>query len=150
MVLLTWHIGCANDEHFGVFSQVTIEQDVWCGDWEEPMVCSRRRKSAPRWSSQLLHSCIRVFQPTSGFYSGLGQILKSQALSEPEFTLHRKASFGTIPTSHSRVPLNHTRFTRLCLFSINRATLCTSSRPSSPTTVSYSRTQQSFSKCTTR
>lgn len=36
------------------------------------------------------HPRIRVLQPTSGFYSGSGQISKSQVLSELEFTLGQK------------------------------------------------------------
>jgi len=38
--------------------------------------CSRCWKSAHWWRSQLLHPCIRVLQPTSGFYSDLGRFLK--------------------------------------------------------------------------
>ncbi|KIM90910.1 hypothetical protein PILCRDRAFT_811403 [Piloderma croceum F 1598] len=65
-MLLTWRTGGANGkELFGVVPQVTIERGVWGGD-----------------SGQA--------DPTSGFYSGSGQISKSQVLSELEFTLGQK------------------------------------------------------------
>ncbi|KIM71632.1 hypothetical protein PILCRDRAFT_804852 [Piloderma croceum F 1598] len=65
-VLLTWRTGRANGkELFGVVPCVTIERGVWGGD-----------------SGQA--------DPTSGFYSGSGQISKSQVLSELEFTLGQK------------------------------------------------------------
>jgi len=65
-MLLTWRTGGANGkELFGVVPQITIERGVWGGD-----------------SGQA--------DPTSGFYSGSGQISKSQVLSELEFTLGQK------------------------------------------------------------
>ena len=90
-VLLTWRTGRANGkELFGVVPQVTIERGVWGGDSGQVDVRSRRWKSAHRRGSQLFHPRIRVLQPTSGFYSGSGQISKSQVLSELEFTLGQK------------------------------------------------------------
>jgi pre-mRNA cleavage complex 2 protein Pcf11 len=90
-MLLTWRTGGANGkELFGVVPQVTIERGVWGGDSGQVDVRSRHRKSAHRRGSQLFHPRIRVLQPTSGFYSGSGQISKSQVLSELEFTLGQK------------------------------------------------------------
>jgi pre-mRNA cleavage complex 2 protein Pcf11 len=89
-MLLTWRTGGANGkELFGVVPQVTIERGVWGGDSGHVDVRSRRRNQQ---RSQLMHRPFRVSQSasTSGFYSGSGQISKSQVLSELEFTLGQK------------------------------------------------------------
>jgi pre-mRNA cleavage complex 2 protein Pcf11 len=90
-MLLTWRTGGANGkELFGVVPQVTIERGVWGGNSGQADVRAHRWKSAHRRGSRSLHACLRVSQPTSGFYSGSGQISKSQVLSELEFTLGQK------------------------------------------------------------
>jgi pre-mRNA cleavage complex 2 protein Pcf11 len=89
-MLLTWRTGGANGkELFGVVPQLTIERGVWGGDSGQTDVRSCRWKFARRRGSQPFHH-IRALQPTSGFYSGSGQISKSQVLSELEFTLGQK------------------------------------------------------------
>jgi pre-mRNA cleavage complex 2 protein Pcf11 len=87
-MLLTWRNGGANGkELFGVVPQVTIERGVWGGDSGQADVRSRH------WierGSHLPHRRLPIPQPTSGFYSGSGQISKPQVLSELEFTLGQK------------------------------------------------------------
>ena len=109
-MLLTWRTGGANGkELFGVVPQVTIERGVWGGDSGQADVRSRRWKSTHQRVSLLLHHRVRVMQPTSGFYSGSGQISKSQVLSELEFTLGQKERalqanpYDTVSQSHINV-----------------------------------------------
>jgi len=84
-MLLTWRTGGANGkELFGVVPQITIERGVWGSD-----------------SGQA--------DATSSFYSGSGQISKSQVLSELEFTLGQKERalqmnpYDTVSQSHINV-----------------------------------------------
>ncbi|KII95071.1 hypothetical protein PLICRDRAFT_33902 [Plicaturopsis crispa FD-325 SS-3] len=65
-MLLTWRTGAPNGkELFGMIPQIAIERGVW---------------------GESTHGT----DPTSNFYSGSGQISKSQVLSELEFTLGQK------------------------------------------------------------
>lgn len=90
-MLLTWRTGGANGkELFGVVPQVTIERGVWGGDPGQADVRSRHGNSTHQLYSPLFHRRPRAPQPTSGFYSGSGQISKTQVLSELEFTLGQK------------------------------------------------------------
>jgi len=90
-MLLTWRTGGANGkELFGVVPQVTIERGVWGRDSGQADVRPRRWKSIHQRGSPLSRRRLRVSQPTSGFYSGSGQISKTQVLSELEFTLGQK------------------------------------------------------------
>lgn len=83
-MLLTWRTGGANGkELFGVVPQVTIERGVWGGGSSHTDVRSRR------WKTPRLGSSKRL-QPASGFYSGSGQISKSQVISELEFVPGQK------------------------------------------------------------
>jgi pre-mRNA cleavage complex 2 protein Pcf11 len=89
-MLMTWRTGGTNGkELFGIVPQVSIERGVWGGDSGHADVRSHHKFGYDRDSFLL---CRRVcpLQPTSGFYSGSGQISKSQVLSELEFILGQK------------------------------------------------------------
>lgn len=86
-MLLTWRTGAPNGkELFGMIPQIAIERGVWGESTHGTDV--RDHKSGvftPRRTR-----AFRPLQPTSNFYSGSGQISKSQVLSELEFTLGQK------------------------------------------------------------
>lgn len=85
-MLMTWRTGGANGkELFGVVPQLSIERGVWGGDSDVSF-----HKFSYGQDSSFLHRRGSILQPTSSFYSGSGQITKSQVLSELEFVLGQK------------------------------------------------------------
>jgi pre-mRNA cleavage complex 2 protein Pcf11 len=83
-MLLTWRSGAPNGkELFGIVPQVGIERGVWGGESNHGTDVS----TVNFVTRQFTHT---PYQVTSGFYSGSGQISKSQVLSELEFTLGQK------------------------------------------------------------
>lgn len=90
-MLLTWRTGGANGkELFGVVQQITIERGVWGGESSQANVRAHGRYFSHKSGSPMRRRHFRVSQSSSGFYSGSGQISKSQVLSELEFTLGQK------------------------------------------------------------
>ena len=89
-MLLTWRIGHDGKELFGVTQQISIERGVWGGAPSHPDVRFRRFHNHGVSNSLLIHCCFRAPQPSTGFYSGQGQISKGQVLRELEFTLGQK------------------------------------------------------------
>ncbi|KAF7352696.1 CID domain-containing protein [Mycena venus] len=81
-MLITWRTGSpSNKELFGIPAQAAIERGVW-GD-------GATSSSVGRYPSSRLPAVNRPVQ-TNSFYSGSGQITKTQVLSELEFTLNQK------------------------------------------------------------
>ena len=89
-MLLTWRTGHDGKELFGVAQQISIERGVWGGAPSHPDVRSYRFHSHGVSNSLLIHCCFCAPQPSTGFYSGQGQISKGQVLRELEFTLGQK------------------------------------------------------------
>jgi len=109
-MLMTWRNGGANGkELFGVIPQVSIEQGVWGGNSGHADVHFRHCKFNREQDLPLFRRCLCVPQPTPGFYSGSGQISKSQVLSELEFILGQKEHalqtnpFDAVPQNHINV-----------------------------------------------
>ena len=89
-MLLTWRTGHDGKELFGVAQQISIERGVWGGAPGHSDVRSGRFHNRSASNSSLVRPSFRAPQPSTGFYTGQGQISKGQVLSELEFTLGQK------------------------------------------------------------
>jgi hypothetical protein len=116
-MLLTWRTGSpTGKELFGVPPQVAIERGVWGDGGSNHDVCTLNMKIG------FNHLVFLPLQASSSFYSGSGQIKKSQVLSELEFTLGQKErTLQTNPydtVSQNHVNVLHQVRERLCHHSI--------------------------------
>ena len=107
-MLLTWRTGSpTGKELFGVPQQIAIERGVWGDGGTSNLV------------SPLFFPCRSSSSfSQSGFYSGTGQIMKSQVLSELQFTLGQKER-AVLSNPYDTTSQNHiTVLHQVCFFSL--------------------------------